>query len=94
MNETVTLISIPNAMLSDAGLSIMFEFIEEQQSLKVLKIYNNIMHIIGLGYELPLLFTATAALATALRMKNNLETLELHGFFINHADLGILCKSL
>lgn len=40
--ERVYSISIPNMCISDAGATILFEFLEDQHSLSSLKLYNNI----------------------------------------------------
>jgi hypothetical protein len=68
-SERVSLITVPNAFLSDAGLSILFEFIEDQYGLSVLKMYNNIMNLVYKGIEVPLLISGTSLLALSLRDK-------------------------
>ena len=45
--EKVASFIISNARLSDSGISILFEYLQDQFSLNSIKIYNNIMEIVG-----------------------------------------------
>ena len=92
--EKISTFTITNGKLSDAGITILLEFLEDQHSLKSLKIYNNIMEIVSNNQEIPYLLTGTQQLAKTLCFKNKLEVLELHGFFFHDEDLMQLIKSL
>jgi hypothetical protein len=88
-------IVISNEKLSDAGFSILLEYLEVHRgSLKSLKLYNNIMNIIENNREVPYLLKGTGNLATLLKAKNILENLEMHGFFFHSEDIPDLCHSL
>jgi len=59
--------SITNGDLSDQGIVILAEYFCHQQNLLVLKLYNNIMHTIVGGLDLPYLLTGTVAIANLIR---------------------------
>jgi hypothetical protein len=52
--------SIPNSCFSDAGATILFEYLADQFSLNTLKVYNNVMMLVGKEKEIPYLLTGTA----------------------------------
>ena len=57
--ERVLSFSIPNSCFSDAGATILFEYLEDQFSLNTLKVYNNVMMLVGKEKEIPYLLTGT-----------------------------------
>ena len=84
-----------NAKLSDAGISILLEYLEVHwNSLKTLKLYNNIMNIVESNREIPYLLKSTSLFASFLYQATQLETLELHGFFLHSEDLPSFCHAL
>ena len=48
--ERVLCFSLPNSCLSDAGATILFEYLQDQFSLNTLKLYNNVMKLVGNWY--------------------------------------------
>lgn len=58
-DEKIDKFSITNGNITDAGIVIMCEFFEMQTGLLVLKLYNNIMHAILNGLEVPYLLQGT-----------------------------------
>lgn len=70
--ETIAKFSITNAEISDAGIVILAEFFSLQSSLSVLKLYNNIMHAILNGNEVPYLLSGTLALANCIEQNPKL----------------------
>ena len=92
--DKVLCFSLPNSCLSDAGATILFEYLQDQFSLNTLKLYNNVMKLVGKEREIPYLLTGTLQLSYALEDKTHLQILEIHGFFFHHDDLESLCKSL
>ena len=86
---------LPNAKLSDAGISILLEYLEVHwNTLKTLKLYNNIMNIVESNREIPYLLKSTSLFATFLCQSKTLTTLELHGFFLHSEDLPTFCYAL
>ncbi len=57
--ERVISFSIPNSCLSDAGATILLQYFEDQFSLNTLKVYNNVMMLVGKEKEIPYLLTGT-----------------------------------
>ena len=94
LHEKVDIISIPNSTFSDAGASILFEFLNEQLDLTKLKLCNNIMELVSLAREIPYLLTATSLLGVTLCSKPHLQVLELHGFFFHHDDYEMMFEGL
>lgn len=94
LEEKVGIISIPNCIFSDAGASILFEFLSDQVDLTRLKLCNNIMELVSLAREIPYLLTGTSLLGQTLFSKPHLQVLELHGFFFHHDDYEIMFEGL
>eukprot|EP00347_Sterkiella_histriomuscorum_P004873 403358763 len=92
--ERVISISIPNACFSDGGATILFQYLNDQHSLNTLKVYNNVMMLVGKEKEIPYLLTGTIELARSLQNKFHLQIIEIHGFFLHHDDLSELFESL
>jgi hypothetical protein len=84
-----------NAKLSDAGISILLEYLEVHwNSLRTLKLYNNIMNIVESNREIPYLQKSTSLFASLLYQTTTLDTLEIHGFFLHSEDLPSFCHAL
>lgn len=93
-DDRVLSICFPNCRLSDAGATILFQYLEDQCSLCSLKLYNNITSITDSKREIPYLKSATYVLGDALLNKKYLHTLEIHGFFLNLDDYRNLFSKL
>eukprot|EP00347_Sterkiella_histriomuscorum_P017268 403350039 len=94
VQERVDSISIPNCELSDAGASILFEFLNDQTQLSRMKLCNNIMELVTQQKEIPYMLTGTSLLGMTLMNKTNLQVFELHGFFFHHDDYDYLFEGL
>ena len=58
-DEKLLFLSIPSCRLSDAGATILFEFLEDQHLLYGLKVYNNMFKLISHKLQTPYLLTGT-----------------------------------
>ncbi|CDW77705.1 UNKNOWN [Stylonychia lemnae] len=96
--EKVISFSIPNAFLTDAGATILFQYLEDQHSLNSIKVYNNIMAYMNEKKHdkepLPFLLSGTLHLAKTLLNKVHLQTLEIHGFFLSSEHLEDMFQNL
>lgn len=62
VQERVESISIPNCQLSDAGASILFEYLMDQSTLSRMKLCNNIMELVTQQKEIPYMLSGTQLL--------------------------------
>jgi len=69
-SEKVITISMPNCKLTDAGTSILFEFLQISTNLQRFKVCNNILQLFP--KEMPFLESATHIMGLALKNQPNL----------------------
>ena len=81
-------------MISDAGATILFDFLSEQSCIKVIKLFSNIMKLIENEIDVTYMLTGTNSVAECLENKPFLTKFELHGFLFHHEDIPIMFRNL